>query len=193
MLYLLRVFALKMMGIVIIVWVGVGCHSKSVSPSPEPMMDSAIAEPVSIISKNTLSKSLKKPGASVSIKNIQPIRFFAAGVQSVELLLSGSSYPGTMNVSVSASEDVTLIDQSVFQFELTHGGEYKLPLTFSVEQNGRYYLRLHVEVVVGELIERRVISAILQVGETVQRIKKTQGESTDAVLTLPAEETVLAQ
>lgn len=191
--YQLRTFALQIMLMLVIVWIAVGCHSKTAPSALEPVVDSALVAPVSINSKNTSFKSLKKPGASVSIKNIQPMHFISLGVQNIELLLDESSGQGTMNVRISASDGVTLVNQSVFHFELSHSSEYKLPLTFSLEQNGRHYLRLHVEVVADGVTERRVISAILQVGETAQRIQKSQGESADMVLTLPAEETVLAQ
>ena len=64
-------------------------------------------------------------------------------------------------------------------------------MQISVEHEGRHYLRMNVSISSGGLSEKRVVSAILQVGEVRAKSQKaTPAASSDAVISLPAQERV---
>jgi hypothetical protein len=168
----------------------IGCHSGSDSPSSISQPD--ISQPG--ISQSIASKShiTGKPGANVSIKNEQPIVLNSLGQQSIELLLHSADYPGVMSVSLSASSGVTLMDTTKpVVFSLEEKGEYRLPISLNIEQKGRHYVRLHIAVTTNGITEKRVIAAIIQVGETHTKLQKVApAAASEDVISLPAQERV---
>jgi len=137
-----------------------------------------------------------KPGAAVSLKNSQPLYAAAPGIYEYELQLLSSSQSGKMAVVASIDDGVTIISpKQEFEFVLQEGGEYLLPLTLNISAEGRHYIQLHVSIAAGEQISTRVIAAILQVGEpAVKKAQKTSPETSaegeEAVISLPAQETI---
>jgi|SRR5690606_24721364 len=168
----------------------IGCHSGSDSPSGISQPD--ISQPG--ISQSIPSKFhiTGKPGANVSIKNEQPIVLHSLGQQSIELLLHSADYPGVMSVSLSASSGVTLMDTTQpVVFSLEEKGEYRLPISLNIEQEGRHYVRLHIAVTTNGITEKRVIAAIIQVGETHTKLQKVApAAASEDVISLPAQERV---
>lgn len=133
-----------------------------------------------------------KPGASVSIRNTQPIKLETVGEQNIVVVLHSSSFPGEMSVSVAASKGVSILSTpNPLVYPLTESGEYRVPLRLNVEHEGRHYVRMNVSISSGGLSEKRVVSAILQVGEVRAKSQKAvPAASSDAVISLPAQERV---
>lgn len=133
-----------------------------------------------------------KPGATVNIRNSQPILLDAVGEQNVVIILHSPSYPGAMSVSVAASDGVSIVSElAPLVYQLTETGEYRVPLKLNVEREGRHYVRLNVSVTSNGLSEKRVVSAILQVGAARTKLQKAVPAGTsDAVISLPAQERV---
>lgn len=141
-------------------------------------------------------QSLVKPGAAVSLKNTEPLYAPGPGVFEYQLQLVSSKHAGKMTVEVSTSDGVTIVSpERQFEFVLQESGEYRLPLTLNANSNGRFYIQLHVSTAVEGQTSARAIAAILQVGEPMVKVQKTASRSsadkTGAVISLPAQETIL--
>lgn len=140
-------------------------------------------------------RPMAKPGAAVSLKNTAPLYAPAAGVYEYELQLISPMQTGKMVVDVSVSDGVTIVSPvHQFEFALQKGGEYRLPLALNASSEGRFYIQLHVSVVVDGQTSARSIAAILQVGEPAVKAQKTMLKSptdkAESVISLPAQETI---
>lgn len=136
-----------------------------------------------------------KPGASVGLKDIEPLYAPAPGVYEYQLQLVLSNHAGSMTIDVAASDGVTIISpERRFEFVLQEGSEYKLPLTLNASAEGRFYIQLHVSIVADGKTSVRAISAILQVGAPAVKMQKTMttssADKSDSVISLPAQETI---
>ena len=136
-----------------------------------------------------------KPGAAVSLKNIEPLYAPAPGVHEYQLQLVSPNHIGAMTVDVSTSDGVTIVSpERRFEFTLQEGGEYLLPLTVDADSEGRFYIQLYVTIEINGQISARAIAAVLQVGEPAMKAQKTtSGDSagkSDSVISLPAQETI---
>lgn len=168
------------------------CYSSSVSQADDKSrsIDSKINSHVSHAQKATT-----KPGASVSIRNTQPIVLNSVGLHDIELVLHSPSYPGSISVSATASKGMGIVSTAApVLFPLTEKGEYRLPMSVNIEQEGRHYIRLNVGVTSNDITEKRVISAIVQVGSVHPKLQKTAPVAdSDEVISLPAQEQVSPQ
>jgi|GEM_PF-3572936 len=136
-----------------------------------------------------------KPGAAVSLKNTTPLYAPAPGVYEYQLQLISPNDTGKMTINVAASDGVTIVSpESHFEFVLQEGGEYKVPLALNASAEGRFYIQLHVSIVVDGQTSVRAIAAILQVGEPAAKAQKTMlnssADKSDSVISLPAQETI---
>ncbi len=141
------------------------------------------------------SHRMVKPGAAVSLKNTEPLFVPAPGVYDYQLQLISPSHEGKMTINVSTSDDVTIVSpEHQFEFVLHDGGEYPIPLTLNASSEGRFYIQLHVSIVVNGHTSMRVIAAILQVGAPAAKAQKTMSkdalDKSDSVISLPAQETI---
>lgn len=178
----------RLLCVVIFALSGYGCSAK-VNPAES---DSAISASGGAPATQLLKqKTVAKPGASVSIKNPQPLVVSGVGVHQLTIVVASPSYPGAINIRLSGSDGLQLLSSPQdFRFELNEQGEYQLPVTVNAQSEGRHYVRLHVAIAQGEQLETRAVSLIVQVGEPAVRAKKLQAPVSDAVITLPAQETV---
>jgi len=138
-----------------------------------------------------------KPGASVSLKNSQPLFLSKTGVYEYGIdLLSGFS-TGLMTVTVSSNGTIELIStQSQFEFSPDASGEYHIPLKIHVREPGRHYIQLHVSLNETDRVSTRALTAIVQVGESSPKLQKAAQASSkpaDGVISLPAQETISSQ
>lgn len=138
---------------------------------------------------------LGKPGATVSLKSTQPLTALTPGVYEYSLQLLSPVRNGKMTVNVSVSDGITIISSARhFEFDLHEGGEYRVPLTINANVEGRFYIQLHVSIKADGQSSSRVIAAILQVGEPAVKAQKAAAKSSvqaaDAVISLPAQETI---
>lgn len=142
-----------------------------------------------------LHKGTAKPGASVIVANVQPILLNTVGVHHMVLVLRSQDYPGEMQVTLASGDGVTFLSSTQpALFPLTESGEYHLPVSVNIEQEGRQYLRLNVRVSSGDITEQRAVSVILQVGEVRPKLQKTgSANASDTVISLPAQEHVSPQ
>lgn len=146
------------------------------------------------VKHHSYQKKTMKPGASVKILNLQPMVLNTAGLHDIELVLHSASYPGEMNIDLTASDGMSILSAAVIAIPLVKKGEYKIPVSLNIPREGRYYLRMNVTVTGKEINEKRVLSAIIQVGETVDKQQKTvPASTTDKVVSLPAQEHVTSQ
>lgn len=143
-------------------------------------------------SKATRVHSPGKPGASVNIRNPQPIKFDSPGMQDFELVLQVPGTPDEISMHLSSSDGVDLLSPiGLITFPVAAEGEYRLPLSLNTKREGRHYVHLHVDLLTNGNAERRVVSAIIQVGRTGAKLQKAAPEShSDGVITLPAQERV---
>lgn len=140
-------------------------------------------------------KVTMKPGASVSLANTQPIVLPTTGMQQIELVLQSARHEGEMSISVASSDGMSVDSTTnTFHFSLVEQGEYRLPITLYVAQEGRHYVRLNISVTSQGTSEKRAISAIVQVGKLAPAAQKTApAGTTDGVITLPAQERISPQ
>ncbi|PUA26508.1 MAG: hypothetical protein B0W54_22410 [Cellvibrio sp. 79] len=136
-----------------------------------------------------------KPGASVKLENTQPFILSAPGVGDLELLLSTPQHDGTMAVDISAGEGLQLESPSHYEFPLGQLTGYKLPLKIRAVSEGRYYINLRIALVNNEQRDHRIITAIVQVGESVKPARKlssgaAEKNNEEKVISLPAQETI---
>ncbi|MGV8837433.1 hypothetical protein [Cellvibrio sp.] len=139
--------------------------------------------------------SRAKPGAAISLKNSEPLYAAVPGVHEYQLQLLSPNHEGKMTVDVSTSEGLALVSSAHhFEFELHEGGEYRVPLTINASAEGRFYIQLHIAITADGEASSRVIAAILQVGEPAVKAQKATTKSSvqdaDAVISLPAQETI---
>jgi len=139
--------------------------------------------------------SLAKPGAAVSLKNSEPLYAAVPGVYEYQLQLLSPHREGKMTTNVSTSDGLAIVSSAHhFGFELHEGGEYSVPLTIDASAEGRFYIQLHISITVDGQTSSRVIAAILQVGEPVVKMQKattkSSGQEAEAVISLPAQETI---
>lgn len=183
---------LKCVGIIIAISILQACYSGSVSQTENKprSMDSSVDAPAA-----HGQKTATKPGASVSIRNTQPIVLNSVGLHDIELVLNSPGYPGTISVSVTSSKGVSILSTTApVLFPLTENGEYRLPISASIEQEGRHYIRLNVAVTSNDITEKRVVSAIVQVGSVHPKLQKAAPAiDSDEVISLPAQERVSPQ
>lgn len=136
-----------------------------------------------------------KPGASVSIGNAQPILLNSVGVQNVELILRSPSFPGEMTLHISASKGISVLSETEVKYALTENGHYAVPVSLFIEQEGRHYVRLSVQIRGSDASgdnagEQRVLSAIVQVGAARAPSQKLAPAASDGVISSPAQERV---
>ena len=132
-----------------------------------------------------------KPGASVSIRNTQPI-VLDAGIQELTLVLLAPGEPERLTVQLGSTDGLGILSPTN-AITLTPSGtsEYHLPLSLNVKRGGRHYVQLHIELGAGDERERRVISAIIQAGQPTARAQKAAPPNDrDGVKSLPAQEQV---
>lgn len=139
--------------------------------------------------------SLAKPGAAVSLKNSEPLYAAVPGVYEYQLQLSSPHREGKMTVNASTSDGLAIVSSvHDFEFGLHEGGEYSVPLTIEASTEGRFYIQLHISITVDGQTSSRVIAAILQVGEPTMKMQKattkSSGQEAEAVISLPAQETI---
>jgi len=141
------------------------------------------------------SHSIAKPGAAVNLKSTEPLYAAAPGVHEYQVQLVSPNHSGKMTVSVSANDGIIIVSpEHQFEFELQDNGEYTVPLKLYASSNGRFYIQFNVTIVADEKSSVRVISAIFQVGEPMAKAQKmatkSAGENVEAVIPLPAQETI---
>ena len=156
-----------------------------------------LAEKRVVADKKSVHKEHRyvKPGAAVSLKNAQPLFASAPGTYEYQLRLVSPHNAGDVKVSVSSSDGIEIVsEKSQFEFDLSNGAEYVLPVTVNASREGRFYIHLQVSITADGQTSLRSIAAILQVGEpavTKQKasLKSSNGTS-DGVIVLPAQETI---
>lgn len=151
--------------------------------------------PDSSVTKNTPHAHAVKPGASVKLENTQPFFLNAPGVGDLELLLSTPQNGGTMVVDISTGEGLQLESPLHYEFPLGVHTEYTLPLRIHAVAEGRYYINLRVALVNNEERDYRIITAIVQVGESAKKVQKAssatlQKSNVEKIISLPAQETI---
>jgi len=166
--------------------------TESTSEGASPEIENA-----SVISAKELKlhRPLVKPGAAVGLRDKQPLTAEAPGTYEYQLQLISPKHKGKMTVDVSTSDGITIISpERHFEFALQERGEYSVPLTINASAEGRFYIQLHVSIAVEGQSASRVIAAILQVGEPAVKVQKAAAKTTakdsDAVISLPAQETI---
>ncbi len=111
-----------------------------------------------------------KPGAQVALVDDQLQPFNPGESVERQVVLSSSASQGQLRVAVTASEGLHLQGSpQVFLFALDGAGHYRLPLTLSAAEPGRYYLHIQAQIE-GQAEERaqrstRSLSVIVPVGE----------------------------
>jgi hypothetical protein len=137
---------------------------------------------------------VSKPGAGVKLKSVAPIYIATPGVSEQTLVLLSSNTSGDMAIDVSADEGISIISpERHFQFTLQANGEYSVPLTLNVTQEGRFYVQLHITINNNGQLSTRAIAAIVQVGAPAVKSQKAAVHTvneTEAVISLPAQETI---
>lgn len=141
------------------------------------------------------SHSIAKPGAAVKLKSTEPLYAAAPGVYEYQVQLVSPNRSGKMTVNVSANDGVTIVSpEHQFEFKLQDNGEYTVPLKLYASSNGRFYIQFNIAIDADEKSSVRVISAIFQVGEPILKAQKVMtksaGEDEEAVISLPAQETI---
>lgn len=139
-----------------------------------------------------------KPGAAVGLKDSTPLFAPAPGSYEYQLSLISPLHTGNMTVVALAGEGITILSPVTrFEFVLENNGEYVFPLTINAAQEGRYYIQLHMSIVVDGQPASRVIAVILQVADspvTKQKVSiKRSDANSDGVIVLPAQETISPQ
>lgn len=148
--------------------------------------------------KSQATRSPGKPGAAVKFKNSAALFIAAPGLHDLSLTLVSSSDAGTMTVNVSSAEGAEIVSNDRhFEFALQPDAEYQLPVRLNITEEGRFYLQLHITITTEEQTSSRAIAAIVQVGEPAAKAQKPSknnaGNKTDAVIVLPAQETILPE
>lgn len=153
------------------------------------------ASTVQTTEKTSPVKITAKPGASVSIRNAQPIVLSSVGGQNIVVVLQSPAVSGEMSVNVTSGDGSRVLSPlAPMVFPLADEGVYRVPVTLNIEHEGRHYVRLHVRVTNNGQTETRVVSAILQVGEVRARQQKAVPAATsDGIISLPAQERVSPQ
>lgn len=141
------------------------------------------------------SHPIAKPGAAVNLKSTEPLYAAAPGVYEYQVQLVSPNNSGKMVVNVSVNDGITIVSpEHKFEFELRDNGEYVVPLKLYANSTGRFYIQLNIAIVADEKSSKRVITAILQVGEPVVRAQKMATKSAaggeQTVIPLPAQETI---
>lgn len=138
---------------------------------------------------------LSKPGAAVSLNNMQPLTASTPGIYDYQLELISPATEGEMTVDLAPGNGIAIISSvRHFEFPLRDQGEYRVPVTVNASAEGRFYIQLHVSITTGGLSSSRVIAAILQVGEPAVKVQKAAEKGAtkeaDTVISLPAQETI---
>ena len=142
-----------------------------------------------------------KPGATVRLKTTEPFFIAAPGVFEYSLVLLSDQHEGEMSVDISTSDEIAILPsdtntelENTYRFRLAPDGEYEIPLTLNVTQEGRFYIHLHVTIQADNQATTRVLAAILQVGKPDANAQKPSTKSlksdADDVILLPAQETI---
>lgn len=176
------------------------CYSGNVSQPNDKTQNIASSQTAGVSSSDfqkytqlpNSQKKTTKPGASVTILNEQPIILKSVGLYDLEIVLHSPGSHGELSVNATSSKGMSITSMvDPMSFPMTDRGEYRLPISINVQHEGRHYIHLNVSVTVNEITQKRAISVILQTGTTQSKLKKSSPpENSDAVIELPAQESV---
>ena len=142
-----------------------------------------------------------KPGSLVTWVDASPIYIQPGETSTQVLALAVSQEVGQMQVAIV--DPATLVDavrvtdsapvevssqQRQWQFTLTPGGRYELPVELFSPTSGRFHLRVQVKITQGDQVQERQLLRVVQVGAVSQRNQKPVAG--DEVISLPAQETI---
>lgn len=175
-----------------------GCSNESTTPSTGSGKSSAESPvtPQEALSKKSVAqheRAHRKPGADVSLAENVVHRLEPGVAADVALALTASYKSGELVVTLNASEGLMILDGPMnHTFSMSDGETYSTPLRVMATNPGRYYIRLRATVNHEGRRTDRVLSAIVQVGPESTSDKQLQkADSSDGVIPLPAEETII--
>lgn len=149
-----------------------------------------VEKPASV--KGTSIGKYAKPGAPVDIR-YETQHVEVGEVSDINIMLSSSSTIGTMKVKVKVDkglDEVSSVEKHL-SFDLSKGkGEYPIVLQVSADENGLYYIKLHVSIK-GQGM--RAFAVPVYIGDAVLKTKKTVVEKTEKgenISVTAAEETI---
>lgn len=139
-------------------------------------------------------KSTGKPGAAVSLKQSNAFYFAEPGLLDLGLQLVTPLSSGNMQVDVVSGRGVGLHSaQSHYEFTLESDTVYSVPLRVQVNNEGRFYINLHINVMRNGKLENKVLTVIVHVGSAQAEMPKNQSlqkvtNSEPGITDLPAQE-----
>lgn len=144
------------------------------------------------------STTLGKPGAQISLADNRVYQLEPGVETGIEITLRAPYPEGEMRVDVNASDGLAVVgDTSSYTFALGDGKTYTIPLKLLAADHGRYYVSMHIAVLQDGRETFKAISAIVQAGAEVDRVKASapSGKATDSdgVVSLPAEEVIIQE
>jgi hypothetical protein len=144
------------------------------------------------------AKKHAKPGADVRLVNPAPINLVPGKASSAGLVLATSKDAGVLQVNIIADEGVRILSQPKhLEFALTPNGTYAIPLQLIAQTPGRFYLHFQTSLNVNGHILGRSLSVAVQVGDTEkvnsqqEKMAPSSSASSNAVISLPAQETII--
>lgn len=131
-----------------------------------------------------------KPGSLVAWVDASPIYIRPGEPSAQVLVLAVSQEVGQMQVAIVDTAPLEISSQQrQWQFSLTPGGRYELPLQLLSAAPGRFHLRVQVQITQGDRMQERQLLRVVQVGPIQQRNQKPAAG--DEVISLPAQETII--
>lgn len=149
-----------------------------------------VEKPASV--KGTSIGKYAKPGAPVDI-SYETQHVNAGDVSDINIMLTSSSTIGTMKVKVKVDKDLDEISslEKRLSFDLSKGkGEYPIVLQVSADEDGLYYIKLHVSIKGKGM---RAFAVPVYIGDAVLKTNKTVVEKTEKgenISVTAAEETI---
>ena len=130
-----------------------------------------------------------KPGSLVTWVDASPIYIQPGEASTQVLALVVSQEVGQMQVAIVDVPPLEISSQQrQWQFTLTPGGRYELPVELFSATSGRFHLRVQVKITQGDQVQERHLLRVVQVGAVPQRNQKPAAG--DEVISLPAQETI---
>jgi len=113
----------------------------------------------------------QKQGAAVSLVNSQ-VNIATSGVQyAIDLTIDSQYSSGNMQVNVSASDGLYIMDGSTEITQTLTKGNITLPYVVTASEEGRYYIYANIQTESNGVKSFRALTLIVQVGETKAEMK----------------------
>lgn len=132
-----------------------------------------------------------KPGAAIQLLSDSLLTIDASQEVQVKVHLSSPKIGEEMAVDFSTTPGLMLVATQLHQdIGFSTAASIEIPVRLLAKANGRYYLKMRIELHDGAIVSYRNLAVIVQVGPVADKAAKLHKSAEQNVIVLPAQETI---